>query len=233
MLINLFNNPKKTLGAVYNLLKANLRILNEMNSISHQVGLEQSRRVTSWIERSFTVPAPNYVKWQVLKKWGGNGAWIETGTYTGETTWFLSTIGSVVISLEPAKPLAMAAVRKFSSFKNVRIIEGTSEENLDLVLLSLEKNQKADISFWLDGHYSGGDTFLAEEECPVLKELEIIERHITEFQKISILIDDVRVFSPTGLIVNGYPSLSFLVAWADQKKLKWVIENDIFIMSNR
>ena len=216
-----------------NYIKAVVRVFVEMNDITREVGLEQSRRVNSWIGQRFTTPAPNYVKWQVLKRWGGSSTWIETGTYTGETTLFLSKFARTVISIEPARSFAEAAKEKFKNSKNVLILEGTSEANLDNAIASLQKDEILDVSFWLDGHYSGGDTFLAEKECPIVEELAIIEKYLNKFKKVSILIDDVRVFSPSGLNIGGYPSLSDLAAWADKKQLRWIIENDIFIMTKR
>ena len=142
-------------------------------------------------------------------------------------------MAETVFSIEPAKVFAIEAKEKFKSIRNVHIVEGTSEQNLNATLLALNPDQLLDVSFWLDGHYSGGNTFLAEKECPILDELAVIETFLDKFEKITILIDDVRLFSPSGSIIGGYPSLSFLVEWADKRKLRWGIEYDIFIMSNK
>jgi len=225
--------PRNRLYSILDHIKAYFRALIETRKINRQVGLEHSRRVNSWVGQRFPTPAPNFVKWQVLKKWGGNRTWIETGTYTGETTLYLSNIAETVISIEPAKVFALAAKEKFKKVRNVYIVEGTSEENLAATLEGLNPEQLLDVSFWLDGHYSGGNTFLAEKECPILDELAVIETYLNTFEKITILIDDVRVFSPSGSNIGGYPSLSFLVQWADAKNLRWGIEYDIFIMTNR
>ncbi len=44
--------------------------------------------------------------------------------------------------------------------------------------------------FWLDGHWSGGETAGQEDECPVLAELEILSKRSGNI----ILIDDARLF---------------------------------------
>lgn len=192
-----------------------------------------AKRTIIWACSRFPTPAPNFVKWAVLRRYGGKSTWVETGTYLGETTNFISKFASLVISIEPSKLLAARATKKFSSSTHVVIENGTSETSLDKILEKLTESQILDISFWLDGHYSAGVTFLAEKECPVIDELDTIQKHISRFQNLTIFIDDVRVFSPSGQVINGYPSLSYLVSWADLNKLKWNIEHDIFIMTNR
>jgi hypothetical protein len=75
-------------------------------------GEEQTLRLLPWIKSGFDSPSPNIVKWHVMKKWGGCGTWIETGTYLGETTRFLSTFSKYIVSLEPADKL-------YSEAKNI------------------------------------------------------------------------------------------------------------------
>ena len=195
--------------------------------------VRNTRKSLSWVKSKFESPAPSIVKQGVLRRWGGTQTWIETGTYLGETTRFLAKFSSTVISIEPEKTLASKAAEYLKRYSNVRIVNGTSEEILNSVLESLSESQGKDVTFWLGGHFSEGFTFLADKECPLIDELEIIHRHIANFQKTTILIDDVRELSPTGNIINGYPSLSYLVSWADSQRLAWTIEHDLFIMTNR
>ena len=114
--------------------------------------------------------------------------------------------------------------------KNVTIYNSTSEKVLPEIL----RNQKGNINFWLDGHYSEGVTFKGENKCPVQFELATIKENLTNFEKISILIDDVRCFS---LISHDrdadYPSINYLVDWAREYQFDWHIEHDIFIMQKK
>lgn len=55
--------------------------------------------------------------------------------------------------------------------------------------------------FWLDAHYSRGDTARGEEETPILKELELIGAHPVRGHL--LLIDDARCFG----VDEGYPSI--------------------------
>jgi hypothetical protein len=187
----------------------------------------------SWHSGGFKSPAPNFVKWEVLTRWGSDAIWIETGTYLGETTDYLSKVSQRVISIEPSIKLVEMAKVKFKKHPNVSIVQGTSQEALNETLPRLTNFEKRDINFWLDGHYSEGITFLGEIECPVLQELDIIQKHLNSGCRLTILIDDVRMFSPTGQTRNGYPSLTYLSNWADNNCFFWTIEHDIFIMTNR
>ena len=196
-------------------------------------GVSQPSRLSQWADNDFKSPAPNIVKWKVMKRWGGRETWIETGTYVGETTSQLSKESKFVISLEPEPTLYENAKQKFRNSKNILLLNGTSELKLrEAVFLARQRNP-VDISFWLDGHFSEGLTFLGEFECPVIIELQVIAEVLSNEQPLTILIDDVRCFSRTNEVVRGYPSLSYLVEFADKHNLFWVIEHDIFVMSNR
>ncbi len=210
-----------------------VRVSREISHIRKKVGSEQVIRGLGWIRRDFDSPAPNFVKWSVLKRWGSVATWVETGTYLGETTEFLSKFANKVVSIEPASELVSLARKKFKASHNVFIVEGTSEEILESSLRNLDEKSREDVNFWLDGHYSAGITYLGNIECPLHEELSIIRAFLKPEYKVSILIDDVRAFSPTGQTINGYPSLTFLANWADENRLRWIVEHDIFIMTNR
>ena len=196
-------------------------------------GEEQTLRLLPWIKSGFNSPSPNVVKWHVMSKWGGTGTWIETGTYLGETTQYLSRISKYVVSLEPANKLYAEAQIKLRELKNVRIIHGSSESSIKGCLENLDYSQKQDLNFWLDGHYSVGETYIGDHKSPILYELEVIGATVDFSKSLTILIDDVRGFSRTGELKGGYPSLTYLVEWADSRNLYWVIEHDIFVMTNR
>ena len=196
-------------------------------------GSEQVIRAGKWIASGFPTPAPNIVKWKVLERWGGRNTWIETGTYLGETTKHLSTISEKLISIEPEKKLFENALSKFKNYTNVTIINGTSEGELGLVISSLNEKEIHDISFWLDGHYSAGITYLGAEETPVNTELKTIGENLNRINIITIFVDDCRQFAKSDDPDNSYPTLSSLVSYANLHHLYWIIEHDIFIMTNR
>jgi hypothetical protein len=79
------------------------------------------------------------------------------------------------------------------------------------------------ILFWLDGHYSGGETAKGEANTPILKELEFILRH--PIKNHVILIDDARCF----IGENDYPTLRELAVFVSgiNNELNFTVENDI------
>ena len=184
------------------------------------------RIIKYWGKNNFLENAPQFVKEFVFEKYGiANAPWVESGTYLGKTTNFLSKRYPHVYSIEPGLDLYNTALKRFSG-KNVTLYNDISEN----VLPKLLKNLSGDINFWLDGHYSEGITFKGEKDCPVEDELNAIEINMNNFKKVTILIDDLRCFLPDNTLYPDYPSIDYLVDWARKFKMRWRIEYDIFIM---
>ena len=127
-----------------------------------------------------------------------NPIFIETGTCYGDTVDVAKRLGfNKIISIEVSKKLYKQACSRFLVSCNIQIINGDSSKILWFVI----KNIREKITFVLDAHYLdwGADIRrdpLAREkyvEYPLLKELEIISRHIRKDH--TIIIDDVRLFS--------------------------------------
>jgi hypothetical protein len=106
---------------------------------------------------------------------------------------------------------------------NVETIHGSSEENLDKILKTLKGNN---VCLWLDGHWSGGETWCGKKETPILLELPTEAKHQKYFPCLAVLIDDFRLcLSQPGT----YPRPSDYVRWAESNELNWTIEQDIFV----
>jgi len=103
-----------------------------------------------------------------------------------------------------------------------------SEEVLPKILSTLEGN----VCFWLDGHYSGGNTFAGPSDTPLLFELEQISKFISDWDRVVIAIDDIR-FCGKFHIYGKYPALNHLVDFARAHDLSWHIEHDIFVTKSR
>src|SRR5205814_7103597 len=116
----------------------------------------------------------------------------------------------MVYSIEPEPALFSKAEQRFSNTSNVKIIKGLSEEVLTKLLPTIGGN----ICFWLDGHYSAGITFKGPQETPIMDELTIIGRHLSQINKVVVIIDDVRCFDPTNPEFSAYPPVDALVDWA-------------------
>ena len=190
-----------------------------------------AKQYRDWKERRFAAPSPTYVKKQVILRNGlANAIWVETGTYKGDTSALISVNSKQVYTIEPADQLFTDAKQRFSTYENVEVIHGTSEN----IFPSLLPTLKGNINFWLDGHYSTGITFQGSKDCPLIEELAEIEKNLSNFPQIVILIDDVRYcVNPQVHQFSGYPKLDTLVAWALRNGLYWHIEHDTMIIKNK
>lgn len=177
-----------------------------------------------WSLRDYQSPSPHFIKQlQIFNNAIPDGIWIETGTYLGETTEFLRSKGFKVYTIEPKQEFFEKAKNKFENFNEVIVLKGLSEQVLPELLPRLQGN----INFWLDGHYSGGNTFKGPLDTPILKELDALRKNLNNFKNICVMIDDVRMFNPN--IHSEYPSIDVIVDWARQNSFLWKIEHDIFI----
>ncbi len=175
-------------------------------------------------EQKFSPPSPDFVKRETLKRHSiKNCTWIETWTFKGETTRFLANNFPSVHTVEPSALLIENAQNKLQGYKNINFHKGTSEEVFEDICASL----KGDLCFWLDGHYSSGSTYKAHLSTPIKHELEVIKKHLSSFNNVVILIDDVRCSFREN---TDYPSLNYYVDWANSINFNWSIEHDIFII---
>lgn len=127
---------------------------------------------------------------------------IETGTHLGDTLAYIAQQKSVhATSIELDETYYRAAKQRFIGYSNVTMLQGDSGKLLPELVYRLQ----TPALFWLDGHYSGGDTGKGELDTPVSVELDAIlglpvKGHV-------ILIDDARCFDGT----QDYPHLDRLL----------------------
>lgn len=177
-----------------------------------------------WKLRSFAPPSPQHVKTRILSSHSiDNAFWIETGTYLGDTTLNLSKIAKSVISIEPQIELSKFAEKRLKRYKNIKILNSTSEECIVRTLDSLV----GPVCFWLDGHYSGDVTYKGSAISPILQELTAVSTYVNKGNPVVVFIDDFRLFVNSAS--SGYPSHLSLVDWAFENNLEWTVEHDIFI----
>ena len=189
---------------------------------SQQVATE----LRHWHTGKYAVPAPKWAKWSVLERNGfPDGAWVETGTYQGDTSAHLASLGKPVFTIEPSDELFTAAKARLAAFPNVTCLLGTSESTLPSLLSKLS----GPVNFWLDGHFSGGETFGASTITPIRTELNVIARYLKHGANACVFVDDFRLFDAHLETRHGYPSRKFLVDWAEDVGLGWHVEQDIFV----
>lgn len=194
--------------------------------------LYYNRPLNKWFKRNFESPSPEFVKHRVLKRFDlENSTWIETGTYYGDTTKYLSKFARKVITIEADVRLFNIAKKGLNKYKNINIFNGESQNILKQILNQEELTKN--ICFFLDAHLCqdhiiNKKTYGKENnETPILTELKIIEEQLINFNEVNILIDDIRLFDNN---FQNYPSLDKLVDWSKSIKSKWHIEHDMFII---
>jgi hypothetical protein len=170
-------------------------------------------------------PAPYYQKHTLLKEFfPRDSVAIETGTFLGETTQMLEHHCNEIVSFEPYRPLFEFNAHQFRSCANIKIVNDTSENGLEPVLSQLKGN----VSFWLDGHFSGDGTFgNLSNASPILRELQVIETWLRLGGKAWIAIDDARLFTGDG----GYPPISVIKDFAERNNMTAFKFRDIFFLT--
>ena len=104
------------------------------------------------------------------------------------------------------------------------MINERSGNALENILIKCEGKN---VTFFLDGHYSGNDTYKGGSDTPIKHELNLITKYINTFNKTVIIVDDFRCFG-----LDSYPDKKFLIDMAILNKLFFTIEHDMFIMSS-
>jgi hypothetical protein len=127
---------------------------------------------------------------------------VETGTFLGQTTETASRMFETVHTVEVKKEYYEKAKIKFSNVSNVTCHLGDSSVLLGDICQKLDRPT----CFWLDGHWSAGDTGKGMKNVPLYEELELIMKFCS--QKCVILIDDCRLFEKTGEYLEGWDTIN-------------------------
>ncbi|MAF35774.1 hypothetical protein CL622_01505 [archaeon] len=130
-----------------------------------------------------------------------NKYFVESGSYLGDGIQAAIDCGfENIISLEISKQYEFICKNRFYLHADkVKIINGDSSEILYDEISSIDEP----ITFWLDGHYSGGPTGLGKHEYPLIQELEQIKKH--HIKTHTILIDDLRIVRGNEETATGEP----------------------------
>lgn len=128
--------------------------------------------------------APN----SLFKKYP-NPIFIETGSYIGDGIRQALKAGfKNVYSIELSPELYEYCRNLFRTNREVKLYQGDSGSVLPVLLQEISRPA----TFWLDGHYSEGNTAKGMTNTPILAELDAIRNHPIKTH--TILIDDIRCF---------------------------------------
>jgi hypothetical protein len=137
-------------------------------------------------------------------------AFVETGTFKGDTVAALESCFDKIISIELSDSLWENAVERFRTYPHIRILHGDSTEKLRGLHTEL---QDVGALYWLDAHWCAANATAGEfSQCPLLDELLAI----TKLNSNSIiLIDDARLFLAPPLApheISQWPALSQIIS---------------------
>ena len=211
---------------IINLLKGIISVLPQ--GIHRDLYLYKNRLIRKsvikkWISTGRPLPPPHQYKQSVVeeisKKFMLN-VFVETGTFMGHMIEAQRMNFAELFSIEVEPTLYKNAVKYFQSYRHIKIVEGDSSFVLNEILSEVHNNSTL---FWLDGHYSGGNTGMGKKQCPIYEELHAIFNHNISTK--CILIDDARCFNGT----EDYPTIEELINFVEKNtsSLKVNILNDI------
>ena len=146
------------------------------------------------------IPPPHIIKLRWLRRFQKSYALrtlVETGTYKGTTVAAMLDQFEQIYTIELDYELWERADDRFLQYPHVHVVQGDSGEVLPSILASIFNR----CLFWLDGHFSGGETARGGTDTPIVEELAAICSH--QRKDHVVLIDDARLFNGR----NGYPTL--------------------------
>ena len=154
-----------------------------------------------WKLRGEPVRSPHLLKQHTVREYAQKydlHTLVETGTYYGEMVAAMKNRFSRIYSVEYDHQLAQRAIKKFSRYSHIQILEGDSQQ----IIPELLKSLTAPALFWLDAGYYGWAGLQGNKQR-LTTELEAILRHPVQHV---ILMDDARGLNGQ----NGAPTVAEL-----------------------
>ena len=181
--------------------------------------------IKQWVDSGEDAPAPHIVKQKTIQRYQKEyslNTLVETGTYMGDMIKAQLPFFEVLYSIELSEELHQKALKRFESTDSnsgkVVLLQGDSGEIISDILPRFS----TPVLFWLDGHFSAGETAQGDLNTPIIEELNKI--FLTSINHI-ILIDDARCF----IGANDYPTIDSLCQFVSEHASHYQVEvgNDI------
>lgn len=152
---------------------------------------------------------------------------IEAGTFHGGTAIWAASHFNQVFTIEFSESIYQQTKPKLATYPNIYPFYGDSRT----VLAEIMPQLTAPALFWLDSHWSGGDTYGATDECPLIEELRIICQSNHAHM---ILIDDARFFlapPPLPHALEQWPTMAEIIAEIQSSQYRYyiVVLDDVII----
>lgn len=118
---------------------------------------------------------------------------IESGTYLGDTILTVQPYFKSVYTIEISKKYfdQFDQRKEELQIENIINLFGDSGKIIGQILMEISSDDNC--IFWLDGHWSSGDTGRGEKDCPLIEECSMIDK-LYKSKKGIILIDDYHLF---------------------------------------
>ncbi|MBU2530358.1 MAG: FkbM family methyltransferase [Elusimicrobia bacterium] len=200
---------------------------NRLKKILKKVYLHKLVAFFLDIEKNAQSILRNKIKQGVVKKYAQEfkcSVFVETDTYKGDMVNAVKNIFPKIYSVELSPELFKKAGKRFLGANNIDLRCGDS----GILLKQIVQEIKVPALFWLDAHYSKGNTARGEKDTPILQELETVLSH--PIKNHTILIDDARCFNG----INDYPKISKIEAFIAKKAPHYTVKvaNDIIRITN-
>ena len=141
---------------------------------------------------------------ELLARELGVSAFVETGTFKGDSVALVRSIFSEIHTCELSAELHQAALRRFEADDAVTCHLGSAGDLLKDISRKLVERP---VLYWLDAHWCAGENTVGEEsQCPLLEEIDAIYPLHPDSV---VWIDDARYFMsppPKPLKANGWPT---------------------------
>lgn len=164
-----------------------------------------------------------------LAKLHGSNVFVETGTYHGDTSRWATNYFETVHTIEREANLYEQYSSQLEQLKGVKTYLGNSRDVLPQIVNDLQDKKAL---YWLDGHWSGGETAGEDDECPLLDELASLSGRPDDI----IMIDDARLFlcaPPQPHDPYQWPTISDIVnvlPASGKKSFMQIVDDVIFII---
>lgn len=166
------------------------------------------------------IPPPHIYKQKIVRIHGKKfriNILVESGTFKGDMVYGVRNGFKKIITIELSDYFFKKAKIRLKNFKNIKIIKGDSGKEIKQILRFV----KEPAVFWLDGHYSGGNTTKSKVNTPIINELKSILNH--KIKTHVLLIDDARHFTGE----DDYPKINDLKKMLKDSNYDMKVKDDI------